>query len=90
MLPGARRVWFYSSTYRAYFSDNATNPANLCPTRLTQDYARSFWTMKTGTARVFLSLGRPTGREPPDASFEALPDKTESNEKKNECVFIGS
>jgi hypothetical protein len=46
--------------------------------------------MKTGTARVFLSLGRPTGWEPSDAGFEALPDKTESNEKKNECVFIGS
>src|SRR5215831_17588161 len=58
--------------------------------RLTQDHARSFCTMKTGTARVFLRLGRPQLGSPPDAGFEALPGKTESNEKKNECVFIGS
>src|SRR5262249_3665950 len=58
--------------------------------RLTQDHARSFCTMKTGTARVFLRLGRPQLGSPPDAGFEASPGKTESNEKKNECVFIGS
>jgi len=37
-----------------------------------------------------LRLGRPQLGSPPDAGFEALPGKTESNEKKNECVFIGS
>src|SRR5262244_3911688 len=58
--------------------------------RLTQDHARSFCTMKTGTARVSLRLGRPQLGSPPDAGFEASPGKTESNEKKNECVFIGS
>src|SRR5215831_1356479 len=58
--------------------------------RLTQDHARSFCTMKTGTARVFLRLGRPQLGSPLDAGFEASPGKTESNEKKNECVFIGS
>src|SRR5215813_2104501 len=58
--------------------------------RLTQDHARSFCTMKMGTARVFLRLGRPQLGSPPDAGFEASPGKTESNEKKNECVFIGS
>jgi hypothetical protein len=46
--------------------------------------------MKAGTARVFLRLGRPQLGSPPDAGFEALSGKTESNEKKNECVFIGS
>jgi hypothetical protein len=46
--------------------------------------------MKTGTARVFWRLGRPQLGSPPDAGFEALPGKTESNEKKKECVFIGS
>jgi hypothetical protein len=45
--------------------------------------------MKTGTARVFLRLGGPQLGSPPDAGFEALHGKTESNEKKNECVFIG-
>src|SRR6516225_3883620 len=58
--------------------------------RLTQDHARSFCTMKTGTARVFLRLGLTQLGSPPDAGFEVLPGKTESNEKKNECVFIGS
>jgi hypothetical protein len=46
--------------------------------------------MKTGTARVFLRLGLTQLSSPPDAGFEVLPGKTESNEKKNECVFIGS
>jgi hypothetical protein len=46
--------------------------------------------MKTGTARVFLALPAPQVGSPPDVGFEALPGKTESNEKKNECVFIGS
>jgi hypothetical protein len=46
--------------------------------------------MKTGTARVFLRLGCPQLGSLPDAGFEALSSKTESNEKKNECVFIGS
>jgi hypothetical protein len=46
--------------------------------------------MKMGTARVFLRLGRSQLGSPPDAGFEALPGKTESNEKKNECVFIRS
>jgi hypothetical protein len=38
--------------------------------------------MKTGTARGFLRLGRPQLGSPPDAGFEALSGKTESNEKK--------
>jgi len=46
--------------------------------------------MKTGTARVFWRLAAPQLGSPPDAGFEALPGETESNEKKKECVFIGS
>ena len=57
---------------------------------LLKDHAQSFCTMKTGTARAFLRLGRPQLGSPPDAGFEALSCKTESNEKKNECGFIGS
>src|SRR5215469_13246720 len=57
---------------------------------LTQDHARSFCTMKTETARAFLRVCLTQLVSPPDVGFEALPSKTESNEKKNECVFIGS
>src|SRR5215831_1528601 len=50
--------------------------------RLTQDHARSFCTMKTGTARVFLRLGRPQLGSPPDASFEVSPVRQNRTKRK--------
>jgi hypothetical protein len=43
-----------------------------------------------GDCKSFFKTWPPQLGSLPDAGFEALPGKTESNEKKNECVFIGS
>ena len=71
-----------------------TNPANLCP--IYCDGAATYSRPRTiilhnedGDCKSFLRLGRPQLGSPPDAGFVALPGKTESNEKKNECVFMG-
>ena len=74
---------------------NPTNPANLCPIYCggAATYSRPRTIIlhnKDGDCKSFLRLRRPQLGIPPDAGFEARPSKTESNEKKNEWVFIGS
>src|SRR5215472_16449043 len=77
------------------FYDNATNPANLCPIYCggAATYSRPRTIIlhnEDGDCKSFLRLGRPPAREPARCGLRGLPGKTESNEKKNECVFIDS
>jgi hypothetical protein len=50
----------------------------------------SFCTIETGPARVFFRSLAATSVAPPDTSLRAVPGKSDSNEKKNEAVSIGS
>jgi hypothetical protein len=50
----------------------------------------SFCTINTATARVFCDTWPRHFWSPPDASFWAVSGKSDSNEKKNEAVSIGS
>lgn len=76
-----------------HFSGNATNPADLCP--IYSDGAATYSRPHTiilhnedGDCKSFCETWPLPDREPARCGFEALPRKTESDEK--ECVFIGS
>ena len=75
--------------------DNPTNPANVCPIYCggAATYSRPRTIIlhnEDGDCKSFFETWLPQLGSPPDAAFEALPAKRESNEKNNECVFIGS
>src|SRR5499427_3575580 len=55
--------------------------------RLTQDHARSFCTMKTGTARVFLRLGRPPAREPRQMRASRPPPVRQNRTKRKMSAY---
>src|SRR5215467_7373936 len=55
--------------------------------RLTQDYARSFCTMKTGTARVFLRLDRPPAREPARCGLQGSPLVRQNRTKRKMSAY---